>query len=563
MHLLLQTIRKNQKQIYDFLFNPFPIFLMVLGLTGIVFILITGGEKSNFIDEETSNRILRTALWLYFAAGCLTIFSLHLSLSIPDVDFSHGPSHLPFLGILPILALFAFIQLKLYSNGYVFFSADDACRLVIAQKWARDPFLLTYDTIWLPGQFWLLGGAMYLVSDTLLIGKLLTLSFGIALIVVLIRLATQLYGKLSGFLTGLILVLWAPFEWLSGAPMAEIYTFLGMATSIYYAMKFYQEPSIGAGLGMVCAATFAATFRYEVWLYCLCLIPFGFLVWLKRNHTGFNRLWWMWFLPMAFPCLYFLLNWWITGNPKHFLEATQAVAPENWGTYSGRLTYLQNLFEGNFILLFPLILGIILVDLRCRKMIWLYLYLSCIPFCLWVFNFLFLKSPATINFPHRLIMFPILCCLPMFSFGLIWMWRNRKQLSVILLLSGWVGFNAVDLAVKGPIPHLSMDMEAVDIGFYLRDHRKNTKTDHVCLFLDRGNPTDYYTTMMITAMVGGWWEFLQRTHVEDREKAEQILQSPPPGCWYLTVNESPFDLPETEAVWTGKVYTLHRAVESP
>jgi len=91
-----------------------------------------------------------------------------------------------------------------YSKGFLSVSADEFAKIIIARRGFDDPSLWFNNDVWLPMQFLVLAAADCVTGDLLLASRLVSLAFGVLLVVTLWDIGRQSGGEFGGALAALL-----------------------------------------------------------------------------------------------------------------------------------------------------------------------------------------------------------------------------------------------------------------------------------------------------------------------------------------------------------------------
>ena len=112
------------------------------------------------------------------------------------------------------------IHLLLYRAGFVTFTADAFGRMMVAARWAQQPFVVS-DGAWLPLHTYLFGTALRLWWDVVLVPRGLAIVFGCGAIITIYWLSVRLFNHATAVLSALLLSINPAHIRLSAAPLPE------------------------------------------------------------------------------------------------------------------------------------------------------------------------------------------------------------------------------------------------------------------------------------------------------------------------------------------------------
>lgn len=180
------------------------------------------------------------------------------------------------LGIAAGMAYWLFHGLHFYA-----ISADEASRVLLADRWRRAPRLIVHA--WPPLPQILIGIGLWLHLDMFLTPRLVTMLAGLAAVPALGWLAHELFrDRPTSMLTMLLAAVFPQRVLLSSVPLAEIYTGLFVVIGCAGLARYLRMGGIGwlaaAGLGFA----LGGACRYEAWIFAAGA---GFLlVYLRLRH---------------------------------------------------------------------------------------------------------------------------------------------------------------------------------------------------------------------------------------------------------------------------------------
>src|SRR5262245_2656053 len=229
-------------------------------------------------------------------------------------------------GALPgLLALKLLLAGALLHAGFVALSGDEFLRALIAQEWARRPFLLSteFDTassLWLPLPFWLNGAILRIVPRLSLVPVSVNVTLSLGGLLYLCGIARRLFDHTAGLLT-VILVAALPWHvWLSISGMAEIPLLFFLSAAFYYLCRWETQPAARWALLSGLAALGGTMVRPEGWLYAVPLSA-------RFATDGLRTRRWSLLVaaaaPWGFVGCWLLFNYVAYGEPWHFIHLSR------------------------------------------------------------------------------------------------------------------------------------------------------------------------------------------------------------------------------------------------
>ena len=204
--------------------------------------------------------------------------------------------------------------------GFTHISDDDFARVVIAERFARDPSLDPSGTSWLPGHFWMLGGILAAAGRTLLAARigaafLNASAVGLAAVAAIRVGMSQRATIVSAALFAL--TPWGAFSGAATVPEGYVAP-LVLAGLLLAGRVLGDVPSRGDALLAGAALMLAALSRYEAWPACAAVVTFVLLRAGKGNGRDARVL--LLVLTMVGPMAWMAWNRHAHGDALHFFE---------------------------------------------------------------------------------------------------------------------------------------------------------------------------------------------------------------------------------------------------
>ena len=224
-------------------------------------------------------------------------------------------------------------QFVLSSGGFAFFVPDDPTRWGMAHAWARDPFFVTWDGIWLGATFYLHGAAMWIVDDPLLASKFVSVLYNVLPLAGIFIFTQSLYrDRLISSVAVLFAAPWWHHILLGSGAMTEMPVVGLMLGASGFLIMGLKGP-IRRRLGALCAAAacyfLATAFHYIAWLQ-LAAVLVVLLIYSLASRSAPERFglrsWFFFSLASTGYCILWALGCWIKfGDPLYFLKGQAAL----------------------------------------------------------------------------------------------------------------------------------------------------------------------------------------------------------------------------------------------
>ncbi|HEX7973056.1 MAG TPA: glycosyltransferase family 39 protein, partial [Anaerolineales bacterium] len=250
-----------------------------------------------------------------------------------------------------LLALKLGMLALLYRAGFTAFTADDFGRILAAAGWAQAPYGFRPGP-WLPFHMLLNGTLLRLAWELLWAPRLLEMAIGLVSLVLMYRLASELFqDRTVGMLSAALLALNPVHTWLSAAPLTELPTFTCLLAGLLFFGRYLRRRQSWPLLLAAAGFALGTGFRFEAWVFSAL-----FSAWLavELAAAGFKRpagqAGWpvqlaAALLPWIFPALWMLASYRATGSPLYSLHAIQGYKAAWNGAAVGFLPYLQAAFR--------------------------------------------------------------------------------------------------------------------------------------------------------------------------------------------------------------------------
>ena len=254
---------------------------------------------------------LETALW------ALQILLLVLVLRIGRKSFDAPFPELPISLCLLVLALGWCIRLAyqfvLAAIDFNFFVLDDPARWCLANEWRLDPYLISWDGVWLGGVFYFHGAMMWVIDDLVAASKFMAVLFNLLPLIGSFLFTQSLFH--NRWLSCLAVILMAPLWFhilLGGGAMATMpmvgFTLLGSGLLIFAVeANETRRRWLLLVLSGLCLAL-ASTFHHVAWIHLgmILIVLFAFTVSKWGRTASFG---WKCFIVFTLICLGYCVIW--------------------------------------------------------------------------------------------------------------------------------------------------------------------------------------------------------------------------------------------------------------
>ena len=235
-------------------------------------------------------------------------------------------------GTILTIALGGLLSLILYAYraGFVSVSCDEFAKTVIACRGLGQPSEW-FDGVWLPLHLALLAVTSLLTGDLLLASRLVSISFGVILVVALWGIGRQSGGNFGGALAAILGATHPLVVLLSGTAMVDIcYVSMFILGLSFYLRVSYSPHPDPIDLFKACGLlTLACAFHYNAWIAVLLLVPFLlrdlYRAYLPRQVVATSLL-----LLGSFPFAWVAWNWVHSGHPLAFFAKHSEYSATFW-----------------------------------------------------------------------------------------------------------------------------------------------------------------------------------------------------------------------------------------
>jgi 4-amino-4-deoxy-L-arabinose transferase-like glycosyltransferase len=198
------------------------------------------------------------------------------------------------------------------------FYGDAVARTELAERWAREPHLITSygDGAYQfgPLHLYAVGAALKAVPDKALAGRLVSLLFGVLSVVPLFLLTRRLFGWRAGVWTSLAFSVWGMHLQMSTTAASEALSLFFMLWVFALIAEGLDENRLGPLFGAAVMLNLACATRYDAWMF-MPLLSVALLFWGEDRVAAFTRAVGFGLLCLPFPLLWMQGNEMAHGDP--------------------------------------------------------------------------------------------------------------------------------------------------------------------------------------------------------------------------------------------------------
>jgi len=234
--------------------------------------------------------------------------------------------------VLAVGALVALVR-HAYSAGFLSVSADEFAKIIIARRGVNNPSMW-FGEVWLPLHFLLLAAADLLTGDLLLASRVLSIGFGVLLIVALWGIGRESGGEFGAGLAAILGATHPLVVLLSATAMVDIcyvsVFLLGVRFYLKVSRSSHTNPmDLVSACGLM---TLACAFHYNAWIVTLLMVPF-LLDDLCRGDVPRPIVALSILLLTSVPMAWVTWNWVDTGHPLAFYSQHQDYTEKVWASW--------------------------------------------------------------------------------------------------------------------------------------------------------------------------------------------------------------------------------------
>jgi hypothetical protein len=231
--------------------------------------------------------------------------------------------------IVPLAGLLALI-LYAYWSGFITLSCDEFEKTAIAGRGLSHPSAW-FKGIWLPLHLVLIALTSLITGDLFLAARLVSIAFGVVLVLALSMIGRQFGGHLGGALAAILGATHPLVVLLSATAMVDV-CYVSM---LLLGLAFYLKADCAPGRNLIdlyvaCGlVTCACAFHYNAWIAALVLVPFV-IRHLQRGGARPGVVASSLVLLGGVPCAWVVWNWVHTGRPLAFFSNHREYSAHFW-----------------------------------------------------------------------------------------------------------------------------------------------------------------------------------------------------------------------------------------
>ena len=258
--------------------------------------------------------------------------------------------------ILAVSSLLALILCG-YSAGFLSVCADEFAKTVTAGEGLAHPSVW-FKSVWMPLHFALIASAGVLTNDLFLGSRLVSIAFGILLVVALCGIGHHFGGNKGALLAAILGATHPLVVLLSGTAMVDICYVATYMLGVRFYLKATTSdcPSSPVYLLACGLLSLACAFHYNAWIAVILLAPFLFRD-LYRAALPRRVVVSGWVILGSVPLAWVAWNWASSGNPFGFFAKHSDYSATFWaslGWHASTTAALQAL-KDSILLYSPLI----------------------------------------------------------------------------------------------------------------------------------------------------------------------------------------------------------------
>ncbi len=206
------------------------------------------------------------------------------------------------------------------------FYGDAVARTELAERWAREPHLITSygDGAYQFGPLHLygVGAALKVVQDKALAGRLVSLLFGVLSVVPLFALTRRLFDWRAGVWASLAFSVWGMHLQMSTTAASEAMSLFFMLWVFALIAEGLDENRMGPFFGAALVLNLACATRYDAWMF-MPLLAVALLFWGEDRVAALTRAVGFGLLCLPFPLLWMQGNEMAHGDPFFPIHAVE------------------------------------------------------------------------------------------------------------------------------------------------------------------------------------------------------------------------------------------------
>jgi len=393
------------------------------------------------------------------------------------------------ISIILLIVMHSAVQILLHIKGFVGVSADEFARGINSAQWALNPrfdFLSDLNLTWLPFEKYLNGLFMILWPEPFWVPRITAFIFSCILLIAIFKITYHIFSNIHvSILTGLLVIFFPWFAWLSATPMLEIYYQAFFFSGFLFMLLWFDKGKklfwIWAGLCFL----IASSIHVQAWLQIEGLFMISAFFWLidslrQKEFRKSIELLFAFLLSNLFIFLLLINTYIKTGNPFDYFSRHTEYSKWFYQGYEvsffERFVYYPRLvFESAHLLhwIFLLLAIYSLIKGKKRKNHYLLLSLAVLSLIISsVFNIY--SVPATAA-PNRYSMFYLILIAPYIGYSVFEIIRTNihgeKSIQKFLIVIGVVGFIILLVWGGAAIAKLpdGLSWDSINTGYYIKD----------------------------------------------------------------------------------------------
>jgi hypothetical protein len=232
--------------------------------------------------------------------------------------------------LLPAIAVLLTLIFCSYRAGFISVSCDEFAKMMIASRGLDQPSQW-FAYVWLPLHLVMIGVTSLATGDLFLASRLISIIFGIVLVVALWGIGRQLAGVWGGALAAILGATHPLVVVLSATAMVDIcyVATLVLGVSFYLRFSHAQAPRPRTLFAACSLFTLSCAFHYNAWIAVLLMVPLllrDLVVGRVSRPIMVAGL----VIVGSVPCGWIGWNWIETGNPLAFFSAHSDYSANFW-----------------------------------------------------------------------------------------------------------------------------------------------------------------------------------------------------------------------------------------
>lgn len=236
------------------------------------------------------------------------------------------------------VAVLVGLVLHAYLTGLGSVAADEFAKAIVAVRGLHQPSLW-FDGTWMPSHYFLIALGYLLTGNLLVATRLISVCFGVLLIVSLWRVVRQADGEIGAAIALFLAATHSLVVLLSATGMADIaYVSLLVCGAGLYVRSTTHLHSRRMFLASCTALTLACAFHYNAWIAVVAFVPFVLFDLQAARHSGKAVVAGLLILGSV-PAIWIVWNWFSLGDPTAFLAAHREYSAQRWTTWGWQASF--------------------------------------------------------------------------------------------------------------------------------------------------------------------------------------------------------------------------------